>query len=228
MYDRRADIDAFRGFAIVLMIIFHFLFDLEFLKIMHINFEDLSILLLQRVVGTMFLLLVGISLVLSQKKNKEGYVRHLKRALKLGAVALLITIATWAAVPSEFVKFGIIHCIALSTLIAPLFFRFKWTGLALGVILIVAGISTNYTDSEYLFWLGWITHTYTALDHYPLIPWFGVVLIGMFLGNVLPELKVKNRVAGSLAYLGRNSLAIYLIHQPLIISLMLLFIYIIK
>ncbi len=223
--DRRMDIDAFRGVAIVLMIIFHLTFDLEFLRIVHINFEDLELLLFQRVVGTMFLLLVGISLILSEKKNNEGYKRHLKRAVKLGAVALLISIATWIVAPEEFIKFGVIHCIAVSTLIAPLFFRFKWLNLILGVILIIAGISVHYTDIYYLFWLGWITHTYTALDHYPLVPWFGVVLIGLFLGKVMPEFKVKNKLTEGLTYLGRNSLLIYVIHQPLIISLLLLLFY---
>ncbi|MBU0527965.1 DUF1624 domain-containing protein [Candidatus Micrarchaeota archaeon] len=219
------DIDAFRGVAIVLMIIFHLTFDLEFLRIVHFNFEDLWLVLFQRVVGTMFLLLVGISLILSEKKNNEGYKRHLKRAVKLGAVALLISIATWIVAPTDFIKFGVIHCIAVSTLMAPLFFRFKWLNLILGIILIITGISVHYTEIDYLFWLGWITHTYTALDHYPLIPWFGVVLIGLFLGKVMPEFKVKNKLTESLTYLGRNSLLIYVIHQPLIISLLLLLFY---
>ncbi|MFH1685224.1 MAG: heparan-alpha-glucosaminide N-acetyltransferase [Candidatus Micrarchaeota archaeon] len=223
--DRRMDIDAFRGVAIVLMIIFHLTFDLEFLRIVHFNFEDLWLVLFQRVVGTMFLLLVGISLILSEKKNNEGYKRHLKRAVKLGAVALLISIATWIVAPEEFIKFGVIHCIAVSTLMAPLFFRFKWLNLILGIILIITGISIHYTEIDYLFWLGWITHTYTALDHYPLIPWFGIVLIGLFLGKVMPEFKVKNKLTESLTYLGRNSLLIYVIHQPLIISLLLLLFY---
>ncbi|MBU1681220.1 DUF1624 domain-containing protein [Candidatus Micrarchaeota archaeon] len=223
--DRRMDIDAFRGVAIVLMIIFHLTFDLEFLRIVHFNFEDLWLVLFQRVVGTMFLLLVGISLILSEKKNNEGYKRHLKRAVKLGAVALLISIATWIVAPTDFIKFGVIHCIAVSTLMAPLFFRFKWLNLILGIILIITGISVHYTEIDYLFWLGWITHTYTALDHYPLIPWFGVVLIGLFLGKVMPEFKVKNKLTESLTYLGRNSLLIYVIHQPLIISLLLLLFY---
>jgi uncharacterized membrane protein len=170
----------------------------------------------------MFLLLVGVSLVLSQKRNKK-YSHHVKRAAKLGAVALLITLATWIYSPEGFIRFGIIHMIAVSTLIAPFFFRFGKLNIVLGVILILAGIQIHYTDIDYLFWLGLIRYDYMAFDHYPLIPWFGIILIGMELGKRIESWKGFVSENSFLSLLGRHSLSIYLAHQPIIIGIILLF-----
>ncbi len=137
-------------------------------------------------------------------------------------MAILITIATWLYSPEGFIRFGIIHMIALSTIIAPLFFRFGKLNILLGAVLILGGIQIHYTDIDYLFWLGLIRYDYVAFDHYPLVPWFGVVLVGMELGKVVGSWKKfvpKNEI---LSLLGRNSLIIYLIHQPLLIAILLL------
>ena len=213
---RIGEVDALRGIAIILMIIYHFFFDLDYLGIADINLNDIGWILFQRVIGSMFLLLAGISIVLSERKHHD-YMRHARRAAILGAVALLITAATWIYPHEGFIKFGIIHMIALSTLIAPLFLRFGWMNVVLGIIIIAAGLQVHYTDIDYLFWLGPITKGYFALDHYPLVPWFGLVLIGTYLGQ---KIEFKNRKEGWLEIMGRNSLMIYLIHQPVIYFLL--------
>jgi uncharacterized membrane protein len=216
--ERIEEVDVLRGVAIVLMVIYHLFFDLHFLGMASIDLYDLPWVLFQRVVGTLFLLVVGISLVLSEKK--KGH--HAKRAAKLGAVALLITVATWVYPHTGFIRFGIIHMIALSTLIAPFFLRFGRLNIVIGLLVIAAGIEIHYTDIDYLFWLGLIRPDYMAFDHYPMVPWFGIVLIGMELGKRIEEWKGYVPVSSILSLLGRNSLLIYLIHQPLLIAMFLL------
>ncbi len=219
---RVAEVDAIRGSAILLMVVYHFFFDLDYFGVADINLYDLGWVLFQRLIAVLFLLVVGISLTLSESRNKEGYRRHAKRALRLGAVALLITAATWVYPHEGFVLFGIIHFIAMSTLIAPLFFRLGFWNVVLGTLLIIAGFHVNAlpTDSRYLFWLG-ITHEgYMPIDHYPLIPWFGVVLIGIFAGQFFfPGGESRRAIrlghTEKLGFLGRNSLLIYLLHQPI-------------
>jgi uncharacterized membrane protein len=232
---RNLDVDILRGFAIVLMIIFHFAFDLSFLGIARINLVDGFWFLFPRMIGSMFLLLVGISLTISDYRDKkgkrEGYWRHAKRGLLLAAIATAITFATWIYPHEGFIRFGIIHLIAVSTFIAPLFLRAGKLNVLFGLIVFASGflVSAVQTDSRLLFWVGITYPGYAALDHYPLLPWFGVVLIGLYLGQeFFPKGESRIRVPGSetpiasaLAFLGKNSLAIYLAHQIFLIGLLL-------
>lgn len=219
---RRIDeVDTLRGIAIVLMVIYHVVFDLDFLRIADIGLHELPWILFQRLIGTMFLLLVGVSLVLSDRRNPD-YMHHARRAAKLGIVALAITLVTWIYPHDGFIRFGIIHLIAVSALIAPLFLRLGPINIVIGIALIVSGLKINYTDIDYMFWLGWIRPDYMAFDHYPLVPWFGVVLIGLELGNRIDSWKRRVPVSRLLSYLGRNSLSIYLAHQPVILGILML------
>ena len=224
---RIAEVDALRGAGIALMVVYHLFFDLDYFGIIDINLYDLGWTLFQRLVAVIFLGVVGISLSLSESRNKEGYVRHAKRALGLGAVALLITAVTWIYPHEGFIMFGIIHFIALSMLIAPFFFRFRAWNIVLGLLLITAGfyVNTLHTDSKYLFWLGIVYPGYQPLDHYSLIPWLGIVLIGVYAGQrFFPGGKArlkKSDCMRKLAFLGRYSLLIYLVHQPIMAGTML-------
>ncbi len=221
MQGRITSVDAARGAAIVMMVAYHFFFDIRYFGIANVDLQGVPLTLLQRATGTLFVLIAGVSLTLSERKNKEGYAHHLKRAAMLGAVALLITVATWIYPHDGFIQFGVIHMLALSTLIAPFFFRFGWVNAVLGALIVLAGIGMNgmATDTHWLFWLGINDPGYHALDNYPMLPWFGVVLIGIWLGQSLfpaaAAVKRAARLPGepALAFLGRNSLAIYLAHQ---------------
>ncbi len=220
---RIVEVDAIRGVAIVLMVTYHIFFDLDYLSIMDIDLYDIGWLLFQRTIGTLFLLVAGISMVLSESRNREGYVRHAKRALKLGVVAILITAVTWIYPHDRFIMFGVIHMIAVSTILAPLFFRLGWLNALLGLAIIIAGLPVHYADVDYLFWLGWIYKGYAPLDHYPLIPWFGVILLGIFVGQRMRWIEeTGNRYVNGLAFLGRHSLLIYLLHQPILVGALLL------
>jgi uncharacterized membrane protein len=227
--ERITEVDALRGVAIAMMAAYHFIFDIYYLGLAQVDLQFLPILLFQRSTGTLFLLLAGASVWLSEIRNREGYARHARRGLLLAAVAMLITLATWIYPRQGFITFGIIHMIAASTLIAPLFLRLGRLNILLGLLLIIAGffIGSVETDSRLLFPLGIAYPGYTALDYYPLIPWFGVVLIGMEAGRIIfPQGKARWKTydsawARGLAFLGRNSLAIYLAHQPLMLGAMM-------
>jgi len=189
---RITGLDAARGTAILLMIAYHFFFDLDFLGISlpgigHIDMSGAFWFFLPRLIGSLFILIVGISMALSESKNKEGYAHHVKRGIFLAGIALTITLATWIYPHEGFIQFGIIHLIAASCFIAPFFFRFGKLNVLIGLAIIVAGIGaqTMQTDSHLLFWLGITYPGYTALDHYPLLPWFGFVLVGIYAGQTL-------------------------------------------
>jgi len=222
--ERMEKLDASRGIAVALMLIYHLLCDLEFLGIADVDLADWRMVLLQRVVGGMFVLIAGISMGASEEGNELGAKRHIYRALRLGAVALLITTATWIYPHDGFIRFGIIHMLAISTLIATPLQRDKRACIALGMLLIMAGWITGGTmsDSPYLFWLGIIHPGYDTLDHYPILPWTGLFLLGLgasgWARRIIRRIPLMPPVASNLALLGRNSLAIYLLHQPVLIG----------
>jgi uncharacterized membrane protein len=230
--NRIIEVDALRGVAIILMVIYHFLFDLNYFGLVNIAIMCMPLVIFQRIIGVIFVGLVGVSIILSEKNNKFGYKTHFWHGLKILNFAILITAATWLYPHEGFVTFGVLHMIALSIFIAPFFFRFsKKQNLLIGIIIIIVGIWLNLqsTDLKLIFWLGLPYPEYAALDFYPMMPWFGVVLIGMAIGEALyPKAKsligFKSEKLEKLAYLGKRSLAIYLIHQIILIGLIMAYI----
>lgn len=224
---RVSSIDQARGLAVVAMVAYHILFDLKYFGIMDIDLQSLPLLLFQRMIGISFLLIAGISISISDSRS-PGLRRHLERALKLALVACAITLATWIFPHEGFITFGIIHLMALSALIGPLFLRLGKWNVVIGTLLIALGSMPPglESDSPYIFWLGLPEAGYTALDYYPLIPWFGVLLIGTYLGQRILAMKEKPKsnipFQKNLEWVGRNSLAIYIAHQPVLIGMIFL------
>jgi uncharacterized membrane protein len=116
-------------------------------------------------------------------------------------------------------------------MLAPLFFRFKKGNILIGVLCIGLGIVLSFADIAgpiWLVWLGIHPSPFISVDYTPLLPWFGVVLIGMGVGEYLypdgkrswspPQVPVS--ISALLAVPGRHSLLIYLVHQPLILLLL--------
>ncbi|MFH1394287.1 MAG: heparan-alpha-glucosaminide N-acetyltransferase [Candidatus Micrarchaeota archaeon] len=227
---RIAGIDALRGTAIVMMIAYHLFIDLDFFRVLSVDLSGLGWILFQRTIAFMFLFVAGISLALMEGR-KKGRWEYLKRAAMLGTVALLITAVTWIYPHERFIMFGIIHLIAASTLIAPMFLRLGLWNVFFGFLLIAAGFFLGTAPAhgtDYLFFLGINSPGYWPLDYYPLIPWFGIILLGIYAGQrfiARNAEKIANargdRLIDRLAFLGRHSLLIYLIHQPILAALIL-------
>lgn len=231
--ERFWEIDLLRGIALLLMISYHAVFDLGFFGL--IDFDSSKWRAVPWLIGSLFLLLVGVSLSISFSRLpnlsfREIALKQFKRGFFLAAIAGAITFATWIYPHEGFIVFGVIHLIAFSVLVSPAFKGFKRLNLALGIAIIAAGIfaSTITLQTPFLAWLGFAPQNFYTLDYYPALPWLGVVLIGMFIGKTLYSNATrafnlpKNapRVA-LLEFLGRHSLAIYLAHQPILVGLVL-------
>jgi uncharacterized membrane protein len=189
----------------------------------------------------MFLLLVGISLTVSYSRahkklsKRQLRLKFFKRGTSVFGLGIIITLVTWVYPHNGFIMFGILHCIGLSIFLAYPLIRFRNLPLILGVLCVILGVFllvTVVVDFPWLLWLGFVPSRFFTLDYFPLLPWFGVVLIGIFLGNSLYQnnkrkfsLKdhsqfIVNRVV---CFLGRHSLIIYLLHQLIIVGLLYLF-----
>ena len=240
-YNRFWEIDLLRGIAILMMIIFHLFYDLNYFNVCKVELYSGFSLIFVYLIGTMFFLLVGISLALSYSRTKNNLtkknlqLKYLKRGAGIFCLGLLVTLATWIYLGGKgFVVFGVLHCIGLSIIFAYPFLRFRYQNLILGIALISAGIILkNLTfDFNWLLWLGFTPSNFYTVDYYPLLPWFGVVLIGIFVGkslyqNNVRKFKLEDRsqfiVVRFTCFLGRHALIIYLLHQPIIIGLLYLF-----
>ena len=237
---RFVEIDTLRGVAIVMMVIYHLMFDLNYFGVTDAVFTNPFWFYFQLVTASLFIVLVGVSLTLSVGQNRRKHVPEREtfkllvgRGLRIFAWGLLVTLVTaFVFGPQLAVKFGILHFIGVATILVWPFLRLKWFNLIAWLGLLLAGrwLQTVTAGSEWWIWLGWQPANHTYVDYFPLIPWFGVVLFGVFLGNLLyPEGKRRFPLIGSsarpalwLGFLGRHSLMIYLVHQPVLIGLLVL------
>jgi uncharacterized membrane protein len=231
LHPRIVAIDVARGGALAGMALYHLSWDFAYF---HLAPADLPTLppmrLLSHSVAGTFLLLAGISQALAHQGGFRPRAFWRRLAI-LGGAAALVSVATSVFAPREAIYFGILHCIAVASLLGgallslPVWITFVLSALAFTAPLWVAG---SIFDAPALFWLG-LGATPSTLDWRPLLPWSGFVLLGLALARWLgPHLtaspfadwRPNAAAARGLAWAGRHSLAIYLIHQPILFALL--------
>jgi len=225
-------VDALRGVAIGLMVVYHLCFDLNYFHVVSIDFNHETLWLgLRAVIVSLFLGLVGMSLHLAAARARFGRA-FLRRFGLVAGCAMLVTVASAVTFPRSIIFFGVLHFIAVAMLLGRPMVHFYRANLVIGLVLLVVGLSVQHPlfDHPALQWIGMMTHKPVTEDYVPLLPWFGVVLIGMFLGHTLclPGLApVRDWRSGrfqarALAFLGRHSLLIYMVHQPVLFAVLYL------
>lgn len=238
--ERFWEIDALRGIAILMMIAYHVLFDLVYFGLTSTDLNALPVLVFLYPISTLFLLLVGVSLTLSYNRVKQMLttsqlrLKYIKRGSSIFGLGLLITLVTWVYPHNGYIVFGVLHCIGLSILLGYLFIQSRFSALPAGVVCIGIGIFLKVfitVDYPWLLWLGVVPRSFYTLDYFPLFPWFGVVLLGIFLGNSMYQdnirkFKIKDVsqfiAVRLLCFLGKHSLIIYLLHQLIIVGILYL------
>ncbi len=181
----------------------------------------------------MFIFIAGISLVLSYNRVTKSKKFYLKRGLKIFGLGLLITLVTFFLFPEEFIIFGILHLIGVAIIFSIPFLNLKKLNLILGLSIILIGflLENLRFDFSWLLWLGLKPKSFITLDYFPIFPWFGVILLGIFIGNTIYKkgkrsFKIKDCsnlfLIKQISILGRNSLIIYLLHQPILFLILML------
>lgn len=230
---RYGGVDVLRGCAVVLMVAYHFSFDLNYYGLLRIDFYNQPFWLNARAsIVTLFLGTAGISLVLASRNAINWRSRFLRLGMLAGCAAL-VTASSYFLFPESWIFFGVLHFIALASLLGLPFLRWHWPTLLAGLALLVIGLSVALPafDHPWLQWFGLMTYKPITEDYVPLLPWFGVFLTGIFLGQLLlhqPGLATirvwqpQGRVCRWAAFAGRHSLMIYLLHQPLLMGVLYL------
>ena len=223
-------LDALRGCAIVLMFIYHFCFDLNYFGVLQQDFNhDIYWLGFRAVILSAFLTLVGIGIALGHAE-KIRWPAFWTRWYQVAGGAALVSIGTYVMFPNSYVYFGVLHHIALASLIALAFVCVPTISLAVGIALLIVGnvFTHRFFDQPWLHWFGLMTTKPITEDYVPLLPWFGMVLIGVAIGSwIKVRMPLQNWRAESVAtkgliWGGRHSLILYLLHQPVFIGLLTL------
>jgi len=218
-------IDFYRGLAVILMVIFNYTFTLRYFNIYSVEGGWFYWFLLPRLIGGTFIFLAGFSVMLAYKKSKDK-TKSINHGITIFFFGLLVTLITWLLFPRDFIIFGILHLIGLSIILSRFFYQFRHK-LFLGILLVIIGLYLGNLifDFPWLLWLGFVPTNFSTFDYWPLLPWFGLFLVGMHFGKEhrIKKRTIRNPAINIFSVLGRNSLVIYLIHQILLFVFLYVF-----
>jgi uncharacterized membrane protein len=229
-------LDTLRGAALIAMATYHFTWDLEFVGYLTPGTAETGLLkLYARAIASTFLFIVGISLVLANTPEIR-WRSFWKRFGMIAAASVVISSATYFFMPGEWIFFGILHCIAILSIIGVLVLRLPLPLIiAITTAAVVAWIADTWVspgllrwplfNPRYLAWIGFADMPQRSNDYVPLFPWMVPFLLGLTSASVALKTGLPAKLAalgtGSslLAKAGRHSLAFYLIHQPVLIAI---------
>lgn len=220
-------LDLARTVALACMVVFHLTFDLMLFGHLPAGtvFQG-GWPLFARGIASSFLLLAGLSLWLAHGDGIR-WRPFARRVAVLCLAALLVTVATYFSMGAQYIRWGILHMIAAGSLIGLLFLRAPVVvtlAVAAGVFAAPHLLRAALFDHPALIWVGLSTAVPPMMDYEPVLPWLCPVLVGIALGKLLARAGGWHVLAhwqpdGALrvlAWPGRHSLAIYLIHQPVL------------
>lgn len=220
-------IDIARTVALAAMVFFHLAWDLTafgFLK--PDTMQAVGWQVFARIIAGSFLFLAGISLWLAHG-DRVRWRPFLRRLGILVLAALCVSLATRVAMPQAWVRFGILHSIAVSTVIGLLFLRVRIATLALAAVaaLLLGRVESAVFDSPIWLWTGLGEQRPRMLDYEPIFPWLGIYLLGLLFARLYAggwghgAIALSDATRRILSWPGRNSLTVYLMHQPILIGI---------
>ena len=236
---RLAALDAARGAAVAAMVVYHFCWDLSFFGM--VDWPLLSHwawLAARTAIAGSFLAISGASLVLASVGGLDRR-RYGRRLAVLAAAAGLISLATWIAFPNSWIFFGILHHLAVASLLGLVFVRLRgaWA-LVTAAVAVFAFLARDWLvapifDMPGLRWLGLMTHSPQTNDYVPLVPWFGYYVFGLVAARSVADFRpglltvaeplARRAWIAPLRWAGRHSLMVYLLHQPVLMGMLALY-----
>lgn len=212
------EIDFLRGFGIILMLISNFITDLQiFLNYPSNQFWDLF----AKFTASIFVFVSGVSFYVCY--SIRGIKKILIRFVKLMSLGFLITIVTSFLLKEGTIYFGILHFLALAWILAIPLYKVNTIPIAAIFIMLTPLIDSVHAKTLLLLPIGITPPNFYTLDYFPVFPWFGIFLIGLRFGKIFMRSDLKEiGIFKFICLLGRRSLQIYLIHQPIFVSLIVL------
>jgi len=239
---RHDRLDALRALALLWMTGYHFAFDLNHFGHIRQNFYDDPVWTWQRTaIVSLFLLCAGAGQALAVQAGQR-WPRFARRWAQVAGCALLVSLGSWWMFPKSWISFGVLHGMALMLLLTRVLLvrgtlRGVWPWLGGALLIAAAPLAGAWLreaappalaqalDGRWLNWLGIVTRKPVTEDYVPLLPWLGVLWLGVGAAQWAPLrawlARPASAAARRLAPLGRWSLSYYMLHQPLLIGLLL-------
>ncbi len=228
-------LDQARGLALVAMIIYHGLWDgFQFGLLVWTPERDAAMRLAAQIIAGSFLTISGLSLALAATTRSEPLLlsrSFWKRTIIVAGAAVLVSATSFIVLPQAPIYFGILHHIALASVVIALVAHhhpFLAATIAAVVLIINGYVAESALNHPATIWLGLGTQTPVTADWVPAFPWLAAGLLGFAIGKQIllpwlrsrpPSTQPKARPRDPLTWMGRHSLIIYLIHQPILIGL---------
>ena len=239
---RHDRLDALRALALLWMTGYHFAFDLNHFGHIRQNFYADPVWTAQRTaIVSLFLLCAGAGQALAVQAGQR-WPRFARRWAQVAGCALLVSLGSWWMFPKSWISFGVLHGMALMLLLTRVLLvrgalRGAWPWLGGALLIAAAPLAGAWLreaappalaqalDGRWLNWLGIVTRKPITEDYVPLLPWLGVLWLGVGAAQWAPLrawlARPASAAARRLAPLGRWSLSYYMLHQPLLIGLLL-------
>lgn len=226
-------LDELRGVALISMLIYHIIFQSTVVGCAGIEILDNPVsIFFQLVAQILFISIAGISAYISH--------HNFKRGIKILSCAIIITMVTYIVMPENRILFGILHFLGVAILLYSLilykvvslptrlmigingmiFFILHFTKIGDSISIFLQTALDDIIAQKWLCFFGLPDKDFISSDYFPIFPWIFLFLFGIFLGKYIKENEEKflidRKPISWLAFMGRHTLFIYMIHIPII------------
>ena len=211
-----------------MMVAYHGCFDLTYFGDAHFRMlEAPGWIAWRTLIVANFVFLSGLSMSLPRQGIHRS---ESQRLWQLGACAITVSLATAFLFGDRWIYFGVLHFFFVATLLTKPLRRFPAVLAFLGFLLFVVGwtLGWDIMNPRWINWIGLAGKKPLTEDYAPLLPWLGLLWMGLWAGNRVPALAgpATDQAAEpmplkrGIAFLGRHSLATYMLHQPMLFALL--------
>ena len=232
--DRYNLIDVIRALAIISMIVYHLCYDIFVVFGVWSDFWlQTPVRIWEQSICFVFIIVSGISLRFSHHPYRRGVIVNL--------CGVAVTVVSVIFIPSQQIWFGILNLLGCGMIITYALRNLldqlrPLVGMAITFLLFAVTYSVpdrwlgffslhlfrqpdSLYNTEFLAFLGYPSYSFFSADYFPLIPWLFLFLFGWYLWRFIEDRHFQDRFRldiPALSFIGRHSLVIYLVHQPVL------------